>query len=472
MENLADSPAVFDPGPTVSRTSVFQREVEAYLERYPYTRQVDLLLTDLNGSFRGKRVALSSVRHLRRGFYFPASVYAMTVTGKTVATAGLAGEDGEPDLLCLPLAGTLKPSTADPTHCAQLQLTMRDRDGQPYDVEPRNVLNRLWQQLRARGIFPVAAAELEFYLVDRRRNGAQMPQPPRQPDGRQLENQRQVYSLDRLDHYGAVLDDIARLARLQGLPTEGAVAESAPGQFEINLAHSDQVLHACDQALQLKRLVRRATEQHRLTATFMAKPYEAWTGSGLHIHLSLRDAAGNNGLLDSLGRPSPLMARAIAGVLDLLPALMALLAPNVNAFRRFQPGGYVPLRANWGVNNRTVAVRIPCSDAENYRLEYRVVGADANPYLVVAALLAGIVHGLDGNAPLQARVRGNGALAGGTLLPLRQREALALFADDVRLPALLGERFCRLFHTCKTAELSEFERRVTATEIDWMLNNA
>lgn len=206
----------------------------------------------------------------------------------------------------------------------------------------------------------------------------------------------------------------------------------------------------------MKRLVRRVAEQHRLTTTFMAKPYEAWTGSGLHIHLSLWDAAGNNGLLDPLGRPSPLMARAIAGVLDLLPESMALLAPNVNAFRRFQPGGYVPLRANWGVNNRTVAVRIPCSDAENYRLEYRVAGADANPYLAAAALLAGIVHGLDGNAPL----------------PLRQCEALALFADDVRLPALLGERFCRLFHTCKAAELSEFERRVTATEIDWMLNNA
>lgn len=391
MENLADSPAVFDPGPAVSRTSAFQREVMAYLERYPHTRQVELLLTDLNGSFRGKRVALSSVRNLRHGFYFPASVYAMTVTGETVATAGLLGAEGEPDLLCLPLAGSLKPSAADPAHCAQLQLTMQDNDGQPFDVEPRNVLNRLWQQLRARGLYPVVAAELEFYLLDRRRNAAQMPQPPREHQGQTRQKQCQVYSLDRLDCCSAVLDDIARLARLQGLPTEGAVAESAPGQFEINLAHSDSVLEACDRALQLKRLVRRVAEQHRLTATFMAKPYEAWTGSGLHIHLSLRDAAGNNGFIAPHGRPSPLMARAIAGIVDLLPASMALLAPNVNAFRRFQPGGYVPLRANWGFNNRTVAVRIPCSDADNCRLEYRVAGADANPYLVVAALLAGIL---------------------------------------------------------------------------------
>lgn len=152
MENLADSPAVFDPGPAVSRTSAFQREVMAYLECNPHTRQVELLLTDLNGSFRGKRVALSSVRNLRRGFYFPASVYVMTVTGETVAMPDLIGADGEPDLLCLPLAGSLKPSAADPAHCAQLQLTMQDTDGQPFDVEPRNVLNRLWQQLRARAL--------------------------------------------------------------------------------------------------------------------------------------------------------------------------------------------------------------------------------------------------------------------------------------------------------------------------------
>ncbi len=455
-----------------NRTSAFQREVDAYLERHPHTQHVDMLLPDLNGFFRGKRIPVAGLPKIEHGCYFPSSVFAINIYGHTVEEAGLGQEKGEPDHVCMPVAGTLMPSAADPAQIAQLMLTMLDEDGTPFDVEPRNVLNRVWQSLKHRDIFPVVAVEMEFYLVDRDRDPAGMLQPPCAPGTRERHTRSQVYSLENLDNFAAVLNDIHRLAGLQKLPANGAVAESSPGQFEINLFHGDHLLKACDHALQLKRLVRLTAEQHGMIATFMAKPYENFAGSGMHLHISLQDGEGHNLLSDGSGRNSPLMRRILAGMLDLMPASMAVLAPNVNAFRRFQPGMYVPTRANWGHNNRTVALRIPCSDSANHRVEYRVPGADANPYLALAAALAGVLHGLDSPLPLPREVTGNGEAPPGAALPIRQYEALQAFAGNSALSRRLGAHFCQVYHACKQAELRHFERMVTQTEIGWMLKNA
>ncbi len=454
------------------RTSAFQQEVKNWLERHPETQYVDILLNDLNGVFRGKRIPVSALARLEKGCYFPASVFAMDILGNTVEEAGLGQSLGEPDNLCLPVHGTLVPSAADPQHIAQLLLTMCNQDGTPFDVEPRNVLNRLWQQLRNRGLFPVVAVELEFYLVDKKRDAEGYIQPPCAPGSDDRNRQSQVYSLDNLDHFADVLRDIDALARLQGIPADGALAEASPGQFEINLHHTRDVLSACDHAIQLKRLIRQVAENHGMTATFMAKPYEDYAGSGMHVHISMLDAADHNAFACDDGSDSPLLKRTLAGMIDLMPASMALLAPNVNAFRRFVPDAYVPLQASWGHNNRTVALRIPCGDLESRRIEYRVAGADANPYLVMATILAGMLHGLDTQLPLPQPVKGNGHEAEGLALPIRQSDALYAFEGSYPLQKLLGEKFAKVWFSCKNYELMQFERLITATEIDWMLKNA
>lgn len=454
------------------RTSAFRHEVETYLERYPETQHVDVLLNDLNGVFRGKRLPVASLYRLDKGCYFPASVYAMDILGNTVEEAGLGQALGEPDNICFPVEGTLSPSATDPQRLAQVLLTMCHQDGTPFDVEPRNVLNHLWQRLRNRGLFPAVAVELEFYLVDKKRDADGAIQPPCSPGSDERNRQSQVYSVDNLDCFSAVLHDIDRLARLQGIPADGALAEASPGQFEINLHHTRNVLSACDYAVRMKRLIRQVAENHGMNATFMAKPYEAWAGSGMHVHISLQDAADHNAFITDDGSDSPLLKRVLAGMIDLMPASMALLAPNVNAWRRFQPGMHVPLQASWGHNNRTVALRIPCGEAENHRVEYRVAGADANPYLVMAAVLAGLLHGIDNQLPLPSAITGNGHDAEGMSLPVRQSDALEKFAQSHPLQKLLGERFSFVWHSCKLHELRHFERLITATEIDWMLKNA
>ncbi|WP_455864888.1 glutamine synthetase family protein [Pantoea agglomerans] len=454
------------------RTSAFQNEVHAYLERHPETQYVDILLNDLNGVFRGKRIPFANLTKLEKGCYFPASVFAMDILGNTVEEAGLGQALGEPDNICIPVEGTLIPSAADPQHLAQVLLTMRNQDGTPFDVEPRNVLNHLWQQLRNRGLFPVVAVELEFYLVDKKRDAEGFIQPPCAPGSDERNMQSQVYSVDNLDHFSEVLSEIDTIAKQQGLPADGALAEASPGQFEINLNHTRNVLSACDHAIQLKRLVRQVAENHGMTATFMAKPYEEYAGSGMHVHISVLDAADHNAFACDDGSNSPLLKRALAGMIDLMPASMALLAPNVNAYRRFLPDAFVPLQASWGHNNRTVALRIPCGDIDSHRIEYRVAGADANPYLVMAAILAGMLHGIDNQLPLPPAITGNGHEADGNPLPIRQSDALYEFEQSTPLQKLLGERFGFVWHSCKHHELMHFERLITSTEIDWMLKNA
>ena len=454
------------------RSSAFQREVKNYLERYPSTQHVDVLLTDLNGCFRGKRIPVAGLKKLEKGCYFPASVFAMDILGNVVEEAGLGQELGEPDRTCIPVLGSLTPSAADPEFIGQVLLTMLDEDGTPFDVEPRNVLNNVWQQLRQRGLFPVVAVELEFYLIDRQRDAEGYLQPPCAPGTQERNTQSQVYSVDNLNHFADVLSDIDELAKLQQSPADGAVAEASPGQFEVNLNHTDNVLLACDHALSLKRLVRMVAENHDMHATFMAKPYEEYAGSGMHIHISMLDSKGQNVFADDDGEDSALLKKALAGMMELMPASMALLAPNVNAFRRFQPGMYVPTQASWGHNNRTVALRIPCGDRDSHRVEYRVAGADANPYLVMATVLAGILHGLDNTLTLAEPITGNGIEQDGLPFPIRQSDALYEFEEQQALRSLLGERFSHVYHACKTDELIQFERMVTDTEIDWMLKNA
>lgn len=448
---LADIPA------TQARS--LRKEVEQYLQRYPNTEHVDIYLNDLNGQFRGKRLPIAELFTLDKGCYFPLSIYAMDLGGQVIEESGLGQQAGEPDRLCLPVPGTLRPCARDPQHHAQLLLTMTNTEGDACELEPRVVLQQVLKRLQAKGFYPVIAAELEFYLHDPRQQPADASQCP-----------TQSFSVDAPERHHALLNDIEHQARLQTLPLTGVVAEAASGQYELNLHHSARVVEACDQVLALKRLTRQVAEKHHQHACFMAKPCAQAAGSGLHFHISLQDEQGNNLLTSTPGELSPVITQVMAGMLALMPASMAILAPNINAFRRFRPGMHVPLRASWGHNNRTVALRLPCADSANQRIEYRLAGADANPYLAVAAMLSGMLYGLEHSLPLPPAACGNGyENDDAAVLPLSQQQALTLFRQCPALRENLGPAFTALWHTCKTTELHRFEGQVTAAEISWML---
>jgi glutamine synthetase len=207
-----------------------------------------------------------------------------------------------------------------------------------------------------------------------------------------------------LNEFSGLLAHISAACSAQRIPAGTALAEYGPGQFEVNLHHSANVAGACDQAIRFKRLVRGVATQHGMEATFMAKPYAEMAGSGAHLHVSLLDENGRNVFASTDPAGNDILRHAIGGLATTMSDAMLIFAPTINSYRRYRAQAYVPLNPSWGVNNRGVALRIPVSDAENRRVEHRVAGADANPYLLTAAVLAGIHPGqtrqLDPVAPL------------------------------------------------------------------------
>nr|WP_297459242.1 glutamine synthetase family protein [uncultured Halomonas sp.] len=452
-----------------------QAEARAFLERYPDIESFDLLISDLNGVLRGKRIPRDNlIRAYRNGINLPASVFALDINGNTIEETGLGLATGDSDRVCRPLPGTLMPTPwLREGRQAQLLMTMQEIDGRPFFADPRQVLGRVLAGFTARGLTPVVALELEFYLVDRRRDDLGLAQPPCSPGTGERATQSQLYSINELDEYADFLEEIQQAAIEQQLPLDTALKECAPGQFEINLIHCDDALKACDSAVLLKRLIKGVALNHGFEATFMAKPYGNEAGSGAHVHISLIDSEKRNIFSnddeDPLGTPA--LKQAIAGLLELMPASMAIFAPNLNSFRRFQPGLYVPMAPSWGYDNRSVAVRIPSGPNAARRIEHRVAGADANPYLLLATLLASVLHGLNNELTPPTPIEGNAYEQLEPTLTNSWQQALDLFAASEVLEESLGRDFHHVYHANRLGERAQTMQTVSSLEYDWYLRH-
>ncbi|WP_416140154.1 glutamine synthetase family protein [Halomonas sp. HK25] len=450
-------------------------DVRAFLDAHPEINSVDLLISDLNGVMRGKRIPRDSLtKAYTSGIALPASVFALDINGHTIEATGLGLDSGDGDRLCRPIPGSLKPVPwVSRGHQAQLLMTMEEFDGTPFFADPRQLLARVLGRLTALGLTPVVALELEFYLVDRERNAVGLIQPPCSPVSGERANQSQLYSMLELDEYADFLDEVQAAARVQGLPLDTALKECAPGQFEINLIHCDDALAACDHAVQLKRLIKGIALRHGFEATFMAKPYGQEAGNGMHVHISLLDESGHNVFSEAGDDPlsSPRLRQAVAGLLALMPASMAICAPNLNAFRRYQPGLYVPMAPTWGFDNRSVALRIPAGARAARRIEHRVAGADANPYLLLAALLAALHHGLSDALEPPSPSVGNAYVQTAPSLTNSWQQALDLLEADAVLGEALGHDFLHVYLANRRAERAHALQAVSRLEYDWYLRH-
>jgi glutamine synthetase len=244
------------------------------------------------------------------------------------------------------------------------------------------------------------------------------------------------------------------------------IKESAPSQYEINLYHCPDALQAADQAVMLQRAIRGVAKQHGYLATFMAKPFAEISGNGMHVHCSLLDEAGNNAFDDGKGKGTDLLRQAIAGCLVTMEESMLLFAPNQNSYRRFQRGTHAPLAPSWGYENRTVSVRVPADSPKATRLEHRVAGADANPYLVIAGILAGMLYGIKNKLEAPAPLEGNAYDQLPPSLPRYWPDALARFENSAFIRESFGDDFQKVFAILKQQELDEFDRQITLLEYD------
>ncbi|MBV6669674.1 MULTISPECIES: glutamine synthetase family protein [Xanthomonas] len=430
------------------------------LSRIAGCESVDLLLPDTNGVLRGKRVTAEALGKVyREGVCLPMSLIATDITGNTVEETGLGYAIGDADRICRPIEGSLRPVPWAPRPMAQLLLAMHTPEGALFEVAPRAVLQRVLQGFGALGLNPVIAVELEFYLFDAIADAQGRPQTPRDPITGERSDSTQVYSLQDLDDQRGFTDAVTAACRQQGIPADTAVAEYAPGQFEINLHHRADAVAACDEAILLKRTIKAIAQQQGKLASFMAKPFPGQAGSGLHLHVSLLDAAGHNVLASAADAPAQPLRHAIAGLQRHADASLLMFAPHANSYRRFVSNAFVPLDASWGFNNRTVALRIPHSDAHNTRIEHRIAGADANPYLAAAAVLAGMLDGLRQPAEPTAAVTGN-AYAQSVSTPRSWQGAVDAFLGSDFIAEQFGTRFQHVFGQQKQRELLDYQAQV------------
>jgi glutamine synthetase len=418
---------------------------------------------------RGKSVRREElVRIYASGRQVAGSILGLDITGEDVDATGLVWDTGDADMCARPIAGTLKraPWLAAPT--GQLMLTLFDGQGQPAAADPRHALVRVLERFAALGMRPVVACELEFYLLKDEGGGRLVPAGGGRPGERQKID---AYSLTRLDDLAPVFDEVYRAAQAQDLPAETLMSEYAPGQFEITLHHRDDALRAVDEAVMFKRLLRGVAARHGLIACFMAKPFTARAGSGLHVHVSMNED-GRNLFASDDPAGTPLLRHAIGGMRATMAESMAVFAPNANSYRRFVSQSYAPTAPIWGINNRSVSLRVPAGPAASRHVEHRIAGADANLYLAVATVLAAAELGIRERIDPGPPVEGNGyAQVQERTLPQTWHDALERAAQSQFLRAALGAGFFDIFLAIKRQECARFSAEVSELDFAWYLRS-
>lgn len=346
----------------------------------------------MNGILRGKWMPIKMLNKVLAGeVRLPLSTQSLDIwCNDNDDLTGLSQSIGDPDGFCRAAERTLVPlpwATGQ-----QVLTTLYQVNGTPSFMDPRAILANVLDQFAQEGLTPVLAIELEFYLLDATGHTSLNPSPPSGlcPGGQR--KGLQLYELDAMDAMSDVLETIRAYAEAQQIPTDTLISEFGSGQFEVNFQHRQDALAAADDALYFKRVVAQAAKSHGLASTFMAKPYTDQPGSGMHMHVSVLDEAGRN-ILDETNKKGHLEA-AVGGVMNSLLDAQAIFAPHLNSYRRFQPDNFAPIECNWGREHRGAAIRIPEWRGHAARLEHRVAGADANPYLVAATLLGGVLQGL------------------------------------------------------------------------------
>jgi glutamine synthetase len=294
---------------------------------------------------------------------------------------------------------------------------------------------------------------LEFYLTTTDGRSPIGVTLPSQGISKRSEN---VLSVGELDAFSPFFDDVYAACAAQNIPADAAISEGGLGQFEINLLHGDDPLKAADDALLFKTIVRGVAKKHGFVATFMAKPFGDQPGNGLHIHFSVLDSDGQNIFDDGTDEGSDLLKFAVGGLLDAMPESMLIFAPHQNSYRRLRPESHAPTYAAWGYENRTCAIRIPGGSHKARRIEHRLSGADANPYMVLAAILGAALHGIEGKVAPSPALTGNAYDTDAPQLPLDWRHAISTFSAGEIMANVFDSRMIRLFAQAKQQELNRF----------------
>lgn len=442
-------------------------ELAALREQLSGVVEIECVTADLNGIPRGKVMTVESFLSGRR-LQLARGVLLQCVMGGYPAPRFYGSDDGDLVLNAVPGQVHVLP-WSKPLRA----LAICDADeltGQGSGLSTRNLLKRVVARYRAKGLEPVVATELEFFIFDRHGDPRQPFQPPVGVDGRR-ESGFSAFSVSSGNGLRPFFEDVYRCMDAVGIPRDTFMHEMGTSQFEINLIHGEPLLIA-DQTFLFKHLLREVALQHDLLAVCMAKPLAHTAGSSMHIHQSVVDPKGQNIFTAENGAATPAFYQFIAGQQACLADFTLLFAPNINSFQRLCNPYASPNNACWSYDNRSAGLRIPASGPEARRVENRLPGADANPYLALAASLAAGLHGLERQLQPSEPVTGEVEASPELLLPDSLQEALRRLRGSRQAREAFGEEFIDGYLACKALELSDFlgeitpwERRVLSTQI-------
>jgi glutamine synthetase len=451
------------------RADFTQAELERFLDENRVD-EIECLVPDLTGVARGKILPRTKFTQ-ERGMRLAESVLAMTVTGEAPDSdeydAIISANDYDMELLADPTTVCMVPWALEPSRTAQIIHDCYFADGQLVDFAPRSVLRRVRELYTQEGLAPVVAPELEFYLIAQNTDPDFPLAPPIGRSGR-AETSRQHYSIDAVNEFDPLFEDIYKWCEIMGLEVDTLIHEIGAGQMEINFLHGDP-LDLADRVFYFKRTLREAALRHKMYATFMAKPMANEPGSAMHIHQSIVEVkTGRNIFSNSDGSPAEAFRHYIGGLQKYLPAAMAFLAPYVNSYRRLVRHSAAPINIRWGRDNRTVGIRVPRSPPEARRVENRVIGADANPYVATAVTLA------CGYLGMKERLEPTEESTGSAYeiqyeLPRTMSEALNLLTNKPELAHILGDRFTTIYRLVKELEYEEFMKVISSWEREHLL---
>lgn len=397
------------------------------------------------------------------GFRMPVSACAVDVWGEDVLDSDLVLASGDADGTCVPTGRAPISMTWLEGTPLFVPVWMTQDDGTPVPVDARHVLAGIAEAFTARGLTPVVATELEFFLYRLQCDG--LPTPAAS-DGQTGFPSDKILSVDELELFAPVLDEVYVACTAANIPVDSATSEAGPGQFEVNFNHVADPLKAADDAALFKKILRGVARARGFGASFMAKPYGDRSGSGLHVHFSLIDSDGRNVFDDGTDRGSDLLLHVVQGLMATMRENTLIWAPHANSFRRLTPGAHAPCAVSWGYENRTSAIRIPGGDPLARRIEHRVAGADANPYLVLSAILGGALKGIEAAQMPPAAVVGNAyeqnlpQLAAGwaAAVDLFETSDLGIFSDTLRraLAQTKGQEIDRFLTDISTFEYQTY----------------
>jgi len=423
-----------------------------FFKSYSEIQNINIVLTDLNGIFRGKKIPLSQIDKIEKGnFRMPFSVLNLDIWGNDIEKSRWVFDSGDADGKCFWTKRKPLILSIANTKSAILPVAMHYEDGKPFLGDPYHFLMKLENNLKNKKLKPIVGVELEFYLIKEGSKNDPI--------------ESNMYSISELNKNSELFDEISAACEENNIKIESTISESGPGQFEIVLLHNDSLVTVAENIIFLKYIIRNLSLKYGYDASFMSKPFGDLAGNGMHVHCSILNDSNENIFDNGTTEGSEQLKFAIKGLIDTMQETTLIMAPHLNSYRRIVSETHAPNIISWGYENRTVALRVPGGDNKSKRIEHRVAGSDVNPYLLLSAIILGLEKGINEKMLPANPEDGNAYSSDNQSLPGSWQASFNKFKNSEFIKKNFPKELIEMYLDCKSQECQKLTSKVSNEEL-------